>query len=65
MLGAGALIALTRSASGHAADWGDWTLAELMDWLHLPGWLGLGGGLLALATVVFQRRPSGLTSAGR
>lgn len=52
MLGAGALIALSRSASGHAADWGDWTLAELMDWLHLLAGSLWGGGLLALSTVV-------------
>ena len=49
MLLAGALIALTRSASGHAADWGDFTLPELVDWLHLMLASVLGGGLLSLS----------------
>lgn len=52
MLVAEALIALTRSASGHAADWGDLTLSELMDWLHLLAGLLWGGGLFALSAVV-------------
>jgi len=47
MLGAGALIALSRSASGHAADWGDLTLPELMDWLHL-----MAASVLVLSSVV-------------
>ena len=34
MFAAGTFVALTRSASGHAADWGDPSFAELMDWLH-------------------------------
>src|SRR5437867_5308304 len=52
MLVAGGLIALTRSLSGHAADWGDVTLAVLLDWLHLLAGGLWGGGLLALAYVV-------------
>ncbi len=52
MLGAGALIASTRSASSHAADWGDLTLPELIDWLHLLAGSLWGGGLLALSMVV-------------
>jgi len=52
MLAAGALLALTRSLSGHAADWGDMTLAVLMDWLHLLAGGLWGGGLWALACVV-------------
>jgi len=42
LLGAAA-IALTRSLSGHAADWGDVTHQVLTDWLHLLAisvWLG-------------------------
>ncbi len=42
LLGAAA-IALIRSLSGHAADWGDVTLPVLIDWLHLLAvsiWLG-------------------------
>jgi copper resistance protein D len=52
MLGAAALVAMTRSASGHAADWGDLTFAELSDWLHVMASALWGGGLLALAAAV-------------
>src|SRR5262249_6847575 len=52
MLGVAALLALTRSASGHAADWGDLSLPELMDGLHLLAASLWGGGLLVLATTV-------------
>jgi putative copper export protein len=53
MLGAGALVAMTRSASGHAADWGDLTFPEVIDWLHLMASSLWGGGLLALCITVF------------
>lgn len=52
MVGAGALIAVTRSASGHAADAGDLSLPELMDWLHLMAVSVWGGGMIVLSTVV-------------
>jgi copper resistance protein D len=52
MLGAGALVAMARSASGHAADWGDLTFAELSDWLHMMASSLWGGGLLALSVAV-------------
>ncbi len=52
MLGAGAVIAFTRSASGHAADAGDFRLPELMDWVHLMAASFWGGGLIALFTAV-------------
>jgi putative copper export protein len=52
MLVAGSLLALTRSLSGHAADWGDLTLAVLMDGLHLLASGLWGGGLLALTCMV-------------
>src|SRR5215475_1877892 len=52
MLVAGGLIALTRSLSGHAADWGDMTLAVMMDGLHLFAGGLWGGGLLALTCMV-------------
>jgi putative copper resistance protein D len=55
MLGAGAVIAMTRSASGHAADWGDLTLPELMDWLHLLSGSIWGGTLMALSIVVLPK----------
>ncbi len=52
MLAVASLLALTRSLSGHAADWGDVTLPVLMDWLHLLAGGLWGGGLVALASVV-------------
>ncbi|HWR20519.1 MAG TPA: CopD family protein [Verrucomicrobiae bacterium] len=51
LLGAVA-IALTRSLSGHAADWGDVTLPVLIDWLHLLAvsiWIG---GLFVMGFVL-------------
>lgn len=51
LLGA-ASIALTRSLSGHAADWGDVTLAVLMDWLHLLAISVWIGGLLVIGFVL-------------
>jgi putative copper export protein len=45
----GSIIAMTHSATGHAADKGDLTPAEFMDWFHLLGALVWGGGLLVLA----------------
>jgi putative copper export protein len=52
MLGCAAVIVITRSASGHAADLGDMTFPELMDWLHLMAVSAWGGGLLALSAVI-------------
>ena len=52
MLCACTLIAMMRSASGHAADWGDLTFSELIDWLHLMASTLWGGGLLTLCIVV-------------
>ena len=57
MLGAAALLALTRSASGHAADWGDVSLPELMDGLHLLAGSLWGGGLLVLTSTVLPVVP--------
>jgi len=54
MLIASAVIAATRSASGHAADSGDFSLNEIMDWLHLMAASVWGGGLIALSLVVFS-----------
>lgn len=51
MLGAGVVIAITRSASGHAADMGDLALPELMDCLHLLSGSIWGGGLIVLSTI--------------
>jgi len=51
LLSLAALIAWTHSATGHAADRGDFTIAEITDWLHLLGASVWGGGLFALSTV--------------
>ncbi|MCI0455058.1 MAG: CopD family protein [Candidatus Dadabacteria bacterium] len=52
MLCVGAVIAFTRSATSHAADAGDLTLPELMDWFHLISASLWGGGLIVLSTIV-------------
>lgn len=49
-------LAATRSASGHAADKGDFTIPELADFLHLISGSVWGGGLIILSFAV----PSGL-----
>ncbi len=57
MLVASAIFGASRSASGHPADAGDFSLQELLDWLHLMAisvWLG--GVFLAL-WIVFPRLP--------
>jgi putative copper resistance protein D len=48
----GALVALTESASGHPADKGDFSIAEIMDWLHLLAASAWGGGLFALSLAI-------------
>lgn len=53
MLIAAAAVAATRSASGHAADAGDFSLNEIMDWLHLMAASVWGGGLIVLSLIVF------------
>lgn len=50
-----ACIAASRSAAGHAAANGDWTLREIMDWLH---WLSIatwGGSLIGALVLIFPR----------
>ncbi|MFJ1256695.1 copper resistance D family protein [Cupriavidus sp. CuC1] len=54
MLAAACLIATSRSLSGHAADWGDITLPELMDWMHLLAVSLWGGSLIALTVTGFH-----------
>jgi putative copper export protein len=46
------IIAFTESASGHAADKGDFSVAEIMDWLHLQGALVWAGGIFVLSFVI-------------
>lgn len=50
-----AWIAASRSASGHAAAAGDWTLREFMDWLHFMSVAVWGGSLVASLLLVFPR----------
>ncbi len=45
----GVLAAMMESASGHASDKGDFSMAEIMDWIHLLAASVWGGGLFALA----------------
>lgn len=52
LLGTVLLLSITQSASGHAADKGDFSLAEIADWLHLMAVSVWGGGLLVLSFVV-------------
>lgn len=46
------LVAMTASASGHASDAGDFSLPEIMDWLHLLAASVWGGGLMVLSVSV-------------
>src|SRR5512143_4079201 len=46
------LAASTESASGHPADKGDFSVAEIMDWFHLLAASVWGGGLFALSLVM-------------
>jgi putative copper resistance protein D len=55
MLGFALVVSAMDSASGHAADAGDFSAAELVDLLHLWAALVWGGGLLVLSWVVLPR----------
>jgi putative copper resistance protein D len=52
MLFAGAAIAFSRSASGHAADFGDLSPQQLADWIHIMIAASWGGALIALASII-------------
>ncbi len=52
MLCIAVIIAMTESASGHASDKGDFSIPEIMDFLHLLAACAWGGGLLALSLVI-------------
>jgi putative copper export protein len=52
MLGFTVIISMTESASGHASDKGDFSLAEIVDWLHLLAASFWGGGLLVLSSAI-------------
>ncbi len=49
-------IALATSLTGHAADWGDWSFAVLVDWIHAVAASTWIGGLFGLALAVFADR---------
>ena len=51
MLCVGLIASITRSATGHAADAGDFSIPEVMDSLHLLAVLVWGGGVFFLALV--------------
>jgi len=52
MLLLGLIVSMTASASGHASDAGDFSLPEIMDWLHLLAASVWGGGLMVLSACV-------------
>lgn len=52
LLGIGAIVAMTESASGHASDAGDLSLNEIVDWLHLFAASVWGGGLFVMSVAV-------------
>jgi len=52
ILVAAALIAVSRSTSGHAADAGDFTMAEIMDWLHIFMVSAWAGALVVVSLVL-------------
>jgi putative copper export protein len=52
LLCAGAVIAFSRSDSGHAADSGDLSLQQIADWLHVLAAASWGGSLLVLAALI-------------
>jgi copper resistance protein D len=51
MLCASVAIAFSRSATSHASDFGDLTLQELSDWLHLLSTSAWAGALIVIAIV--------------
>lgn len=55
MLCMGVVFAFCRSASGHASDAGDFSIPEIMDWVHLVAASVWGGGLFALSAVILPR----------
>ena len=47
-----AAIAFSRSASSHAADYGDLSLQQLSDWFHLMAAISWGGALLSISLML-------------
>lgn len=52
LLSACAAIAFSRSASSHAADYGDLSLQQLSDWFHLMAAISWGGALLSISLML-------------
>lgn len=52
MLAAAAVLAFSRSASGHAADAGDFTVEEWADWVHLMAISVWAGSVLVVPALV-------------
>lgn len=60
MFGMAALIAWSYSATGHAADFGDFTWTQWIDWVHVMSGSMWGGSILAIALAIrpqFLRDP--------
>jgi copper resistance protein D len=55
MIGIAVIITMTESASGHASDRGDFSVSEIMDFLHLIAACVWGGGLFALSFVILPK----------
>jgi putative copper resistance protein D len=55
-LGLSLVIVLTSSLTGHAADFGDWSLSVLVDWLHGVAATTWTGGLFALVLTICRDR---------
>jgi len=47
-----AAISFSRSASSHAADYGDLSLQQLADWLHLMAACAWGGALMSMSLML-------------
>ncbi len=50
-----AVIAFTRSATGHPADQGSWTLPEWVDWVHLVAVSVWAGVVFTMSITIFPR----------
>jgi putative copper resistance protein D len=55
MLGWALIVSALDSGSGHASDAGDFSVPELMDWLHLVAAMVWGGSLVVLSTAILPR----------
>lgn len=52
-----AVIAFTRSATGHPADFGPWGFAEWVDWVHLLATAVWAGSVLIMTITIFPALP--------